>query len=100
MAVDNMIHVALGRRVRELRQELFGEWGGPALAEALDLPAETWANFEGGVIMPAPVILGFIELTGADPHWLLTGQGERYTTRRAATGATISEGRPNGAGGP
>ena len=100
MAGDNMIHVALGRRVRELRQELFGEWGGPALAQDLDLPAETWANFERGVIMPAPVILGFIELTGADPHWLLTGRGERYTTRPATTGATDLGRRPKGAGGP
>ena len=24
-------------------------------------------------------LLGFIAVTGADPHWLPTGQGERYT---------------------
>jgi hypothetical protein len=90
----------LGRRVREVRLELYGELGGAALAEALDLPAETWTNYESGVVMPAPVILGFIELTGADPYWLLTGLGERYATRRAGTTASSREGRPNGAGGP
>jgi hypothetical protein len=34
-----------------------------------------------------------IEQTGANPHWLLTGNGERYTTRRR-------EDRPRLAGGP
>ncbi len=100
MAVANTSHVELSRRVRQMRLELYGELGGPALAEALGLSAETWANYESGVIIPAPVILGFIELTRADPHWLLTGQGERYTLRRAATIASTLEGRPNGAGGP
>ncbi len=77
MAADERIHVALGRRGREVRQELYGESGGPALAGALELPPETWANYECGVIIPASVILRLIELTGANPHWLLTGQGER-----------------------
>jgi hypothetical protein len=99
MEVDTMIHVALGRRVREIRQELYGESDGPTLAEALGLLAETWANYERGVIIPASVILGFIELTGTDPHWLLTGQGECYTTRRAATRAIDLEERRDRAAG-
>jgi hypothetical protein len=99
MALDKMIDVALGRRVREVRQELYGESGGPALAEALGVLAETWANYECGVVVPAPVILGFIELTGAEPHWLLTGQGERYATRPEARWAMHREGPQDGAGG-
>ena len=31
--------------------------------------------------MPASVILEFLDLTGTDPHWLLTGEGDRLTTR-------------------
>jgi hypothetical protein len=99
MTRDHMTHVALARRVREIRQDLYGEAGGPALAGALGLPAETWANYEGGVIIPAWVILGLIELTGADPHWLLTGRGGRYTTRREATVARGGAGHPDRAGG-
>jgi hypothetical protein len=99
MAVANTSHFELGCRVREVRRELYGESGGAALAAALGLPAQTWANYEGGVVIPAPVILGFIELTRADPHWLLTGQGDRYTMRRAASTPSSCAGRPNGASG-
>jgi hypothetical protein len=89
-----LIHAALSRRIREVRRELYGESGGPALAEALGLLPETWTNFEGGVIIPAPVILRFNELTGIDPHWLFTGQGQCYATRLAATVAGSLDGRP------
>ena len=70
-----------GSRVREVREDLYGEGGAAALAAALDLPEETWLNYERGVTMPADVLLGFIDLTGADPHWLLTGDGERTAAR-------------------
>ena len=62
--------------------ERFGEGGGPLLAEALGLPERTWQNYESGVTIPAPVILRFIELTGANPRWLRTGAGGRYGDRR------------------
>jgi hypothetical protein len=35
MAVDEMVHAALSSRIREGRRDLYGESGGPALAEAL-----------------------------------------------------------------
>jgi hypothetical protein len=66
----------LARRIREIRVEQFGECGGTLLAEILGLPERTWHNYESGVTIPALVILRFIEATGADPHWLLTGQGK------------------------
>jgi hypothetical protein len=50
------------------------------LAEDLELPSRTWLNYESGVVIPATVILRFIDLTGANPHWLLTGEGDRYAT--------------------
>jgi len=64
----------LARRIREVRVERFGEGGGPRLAELLGLPERTWQNYESGVMIPALVILRFIEATGADPLWLLRGQ--------------------------
>jgi hypothetical protein len=68
----------LGRRLHEVRMELYGENGGPMLADALHLPFRTWANYESGVTVPALIMLHFIELTGACPHWLLTGEPPRY----------------------
>jgi hypothetical protein len=72
---------ALAARVREIREELFGTHGGPMLAEALRLPFRTWRNYEEGCTIPAQVILKFIEHTNADPHWLLTGEGQKYLIR-------------------
>lgn len=69
----------LARRVREIREELYGAHGGPLVAEALKIPFRTWLNYENGCTIPATSILRFIELTKADPHWLLTGRGQKYT---------------------
>lgn len=75
------VHVkaSLSRRLREIRQELFGDHGGPELARRLELPARTWYNYETGVTVPAEVLLAFIEQTGANPSYLLTGLGHRYS---------------------
>ena len=70
-------NVELARRVREIREDLYGENGVEAVARALGLPPRTWLNYEQGIIMPALVMLQFLDLTAADPHWLLTGEGER-----------------------
>jgi len=83
----------LARRLRMIRLELYGADGIPTLADALGIPDETWSNYESGVALPAPTLLVLIEQTGANPHWLLTGKGERYTARRC-------EDRPRLAGGP
>jgi hypothetical protein len=69
----------LCRRLRQVRVELYGENGGPLLAEALRLPFRTWVNYESGITVPALVMLRFIEVTGASPHWLLTGEPPQYS---------------------
>jgi hypothetical protein len=48
------------------------------LALDLDLPFRIWCDYEHGAAIPADVMLRFLEHTGADPHWLLTGEGRRY----------------------
>jgi hypothetical protein len=68
----------ISHRLREIRQELFGEHGGPELARRLNLPARTWYNYETGVTVPAEVLLAFIDQTGVNPVWLLSGEGPRY----------------------
>ena len=68
----------LASRLREVRRELYGEHGGPLLAQALEVPARTWAHYESGITMPGVVVLRFLVLCGVEPHWLLTGEGRRY----------------------
>ncbi len=72
----------LAERVREIRVEWFGETGGKLMADTLGLPERTWANYESGVTIPALVILRFVEVTGVNPRWLRTGEGERYDVPR------------------
>lgn len=74
------ITLDLARRVREVRVDLYGIHGGPLLAEALQLPFRTWHNYESGCTIPALTILRFMEVTGANPHWLLTGEGAPLLT--------------------
>lgn len=72
------LKAVVSNRLKEIRQELFGEHGGPELARRLNLPARTWYNYETGVTVPAEVLLAFLEQTGTNPMWLLTGEGPRY----------------------
>lgn len=58
--------------------ERFGDHGGPDLARRLNLPARTWYNYETGVTVPAEVLLAFIDETGANPKWLLNGDGPKF----------------------
>ena len=77
----NEIKAGLARRIKLIREDLYGANGGPLLAEALHLPFRTWLEFEQGETMPAQVMLRFLELTDANPSWLLTGEGKSYLLR-------------------
>jgi hypothetical protein len=70
--------VELGQRLRAVRQEIHVEDGVQLLAEHLQIPVRTWLNYEAGVIVPAEVVLRVIALADVSPHWLLTGEGEKY----------------------
>ena len=73
--------VGLASRVREIRVEKFGDDGVTAMAGFMEIPARTWKHYESGVTIPACILLKFIEVTGVAPHWLSTGEGERYLAR-------------------
>ena len=73
--------IEIAVRVRRIRQDIYGEDGLENLAEMLGVPAQTWRNYERGVTMPAELLLKFIVLTGADPSWLLTGDGKRIGSK-------------------
>jgi hypothetical protein len=77
----HVLKMGLAERVREIRIALYGINGGPILAEALKVPFRTLHNYESGCTIPAQTILRLIEVTGAHPHWLLTGKGERFLER-------------------
>ena len=62
---------------------------GPSWRVGSAFPPRTWYNYETGVTVPAEVLLGFIEQTGANPIWLLTGEGPRY--RRTTDERTLSQ---------
>ena len=70
--------MALAERLGVLRLELFGDRGGPEMARRLGIPVRTWYNYEGGVTVPAEVVLKIIELTSVEPSWLLSGKGPKF----------------------
>jgi hypothetical protein len=72
----------LAARLREIREDLYGEHGAQFLADALDLRVETWRNYEFGVTVPAYVVLKLIDIARVNPHWLLTGQGDPHDYRK------------------
>lgn len=73
-----MRQTSLSRRVRAIREERYGTDGLAIMAGVLGLPEQTWRHYEAGVAIPAQVILRFIDATDAHPHWLLTGEGDKY----------------------
>jgi hypothetical protein len=77
-------NLALARRIRLIREELFGPDGVPILADALQLSSSTLLNYETGSAIPPRVLLRFLEVTATNPHWLLTGTGPRYLSSQAA----------------
>ena len=85
--------LALAERLAALRSELYGDRGGPEMARRLGIPVRTWYNYEGGVTVPAEVILKIIELTSVEAVWLLHGEGPKFRNarpERLAAGGTSS----------
>ncbi|HEV3166819.1 MAG TPA: helix-turn-helix transcriptional regulator [Isosphaeraceae bacterium] len=70
---------AVARRLRQVRSFRFGEEDGVSeLADCLGIATRTWLNYEAGVTIPGEILLGFIELTGVTPAWLLHGTGNPF----------------------
>jgi hypothetical protein len=75
-----MARKRLAARLKEIRAELYGEDGGADVARLLKIPVETWRKYEAGSVVPAEVMLSFINLTSVDPRWLLFGLGDKFQT--------------------
>jgi hypothetical protein len=76
---------AIAERLITLRIDRFGARGRHEMARSLGLKARTWSTYEKGVAVPGEIILKVIELTSAEPAWLLHGVGPRYRTDRPRT---------------
>ncbi len=87
MVKQNVDHLksAIACRLRTVREDKYGVAGAQNLAAELRLPEPTWLNYESGVTLPGEVLLRFIALTGADPRWLLSGEGPVYFAGEDAT---------------
>ena len=68
----------LSERIRLVRIDLFGEHGGRLLAGLLRVPQRDLTRMEAGGPIPGLLILRLIEVTGVNPNWLLSGEGDRY----------------------
>ncbi len=77
----------LAERITLLRIELFGQRGGPELARRLGIPTRTWYNYEAGITVPGEILLKIIEVTQAEPMWLLNGTEPRFRRAHRAPGA-------------
>jgi hypothetical protein len=75
----------LAGRLRVVRLDMYGEHGGPLLADALEIPTSTWLRYESGAPIPGLLLLRFIEVVGVEAHWLLTGEGAKYRVRTRDT---------------
>ena len=69
----------IAQRLRTIREELFGLNGVEPLAAAIQIPAQTWRNYERGVTMPGDVLLRFLVRFCVSPDWLYTGEGDHLT---------------------
>jgi hypothetical protein len=68
----------LAARLREVREDMYGEHGAQFMADALGITLHTWKNYESGVVMLAQTVLLLIDTMRINPSWLLTGKGEKF----------------------
>jgi transcriptional regulator with XRE-family HTH domain len=62
------------RRITELRLKAAGPRGKASFANQLGISPSTYDYYEGLRTPPAAVLVRIAEVTGADLHWLLTGE--------------------------
>jgi hypothetical protein len=78
MIANNGDQSTLSGRMRAVRVDLFGEDGAFTLASLLGVSEGSLTRMETEGPIPGHLMLAFIEVTEANPRWLLSGSGERY----------------------
>ena len=66
-----------------MRKRKFGERGKSAFARAIGVAATTYDKYEAGSVPNALILGRMIRSTGCSADWLLYGDGEMFSTRRA-----------------
>jgi len=87
--MNNFNENAIIDRVRQLREQFAGPRGKSKFARALGLSASTYSYYENNRIAPIDVLLRICQLTGADLHWLLTGQTAAGKASSGAAGGVL-----------
>lgn len=72
----------IGHRIRAFRQSCKEAVTQQEFAEKLDIDQQRLSGYENGTRVPHPVIARLVEL-GANPHWLLFGEGPMRPTAGA-----------------
>jgi len=75
---------SISDRLRRARLEVFGPRGRAAFARALGVSPSTYHYYEKGRQPPADLLARAAEVAGAGLQWLLTGQGEPFSSLAAA----------------
>ena len=73
--MKNTRHTEIGSRLRETRNDWYGEHGAQFFADALGIPLRIWLSYESGHRMTGDIMLRFLVMTQVNPEWLLSGQG-------------------------
>ena len=79
--LDTSRETGLASRLRDVREDLYGEFGAQFLADALELPLQTWLNYEAGVVVPGHVKLRVQVVTRVTARWPANGEGKKYDRR-------------------
>jgi len=84
--------IVLAERLRGIREDIYGKHGGHFLADDLEIPLQSWLNYEEGVVVPAHVVLELIFRAAVNTPWLLTADGAKFErlTMNAARGADVA----------
>jgi hypothetical protein len=72
------IRQGIGRRLKILQRQNFGEHGSRDMADALEVPHSSWEKYLRGQRMPAQVCLRLMTRYHVEPSWLLRGNGPTY----------------------
>ena len=86
--------VAIASRLRSIGSEIFGAPGCAQLAPVLGLPPASWSHYESGVRIPGEVQLRFLDITGTEPSWLLSGEGPSDRVSSPIAPASRHEAKP------
>ena len=77
------------QRVRLLRERTYGKRGKARFCKALGISPSTYNYYEQDRVPPVALLVEMARVTGADPNWLLTGDGPEPSDGPQAKPASV-----------